>query len=165
MIHPIILLVLGAFMLVPPFIYRRSGKLWSRFYLAMAGREENRKRYVLVLGVLVLSVNFLQYRISGPSLWLIPGFVTGLLTLKFRFMDAVLRWLRMDRMLKYFALAFFFLTSMDSRLFTLAVAFTLIIDFSFFYPSRLIIEMARRKPEVTARFDNEQLAALYFFFL
>lgn len=165
MIHPIILLVLGAFMFVLPFIYRRSWKLWSRFYLAMASREENRKRYVLVLGFLILSVNFLQYRISGPNLWLIPGFVTCLLSLKFRFMDAVLRWLRRDRMLQYFALAFFFLASMDSRLFTLAMSFALTIDFSFFYPSKLIIELAGKKPEVTARFDIEQLAALYFFFL
>lgn len=162
MTHPILLLLLGAFLFSLPFIYKKSGKRWRRFYLSMAMREKARKRYVLVMAVLILSVNFLQYRNSGPNLWLVPGFLVGLLTLKFNWSDAVLRWLHKDRMLQCFALAFFFMVSMDARLFTLAVDFAFIIDFSFFYPSQMIIEMAQREPEVTAGLDNEKLLALYY---
>lgn len=157
----LILSVLISFLAVLPFFYKKSGRLWRRFYLSMAMREKRRKFYVLVMAVLILSVNFIMFRILGPDLWLAPGFVVGLLTLKFKWSDAVLRWIHKDRMLQYFALAFFFV-SMDARLFTLAVDFAFIIDFSFFYPSQMIIEMARKEPEVTAGLDNEKLLALYY---
>lgn len=162
MTHLIILSVLISFLVILPFIYKKSGKQWRRFYLSMAMREKRRKMYVLVMAVLILSVNFLLFRISGPNLWLTPGFLIGLLILKFNWSDAVLRWLHKDRMLQCFALAFFFMVSMDARLFTLAVDFAFIIDFSFFYPSQMIIEMAQREPEVTAGLDNEKLLALYY---
>lgn len=162
MTHQIILIVLVSFLVFLPFFYKRSGRLWRKFYLSMALSEESRKMYVLVLTVLILSVNFLQYRISGPNLWLIPGFLVGLLSLKFKWTDAVLRWLHKDRMLQLLALAFFFIVSMDARLFTLAVTFALTIDFSFFYPSQVIIEMAEKEPKVTVGLDNKKLLALYY---
>lgn len=162
MTHQIILLVLVAFIPVLPFIYKKAGRRWTRFYLNMAMREQNRKTFILVMAVLILSVNFLQYRISGPDLWLIPGFITGLLALKYKWTDAVLRWIHKDRMLQLFALAFFFLVSMDARLFTLAVAFALTIDFSFFYPSARIIEMAESAPDELKAMSNEEVRDLYF---
>ncbi|MDO5443714.1 MAG: hypothetical protein Q4G10_08595 [Bacteroidia bacterium] len=162
MTHQIILLILVAFLPVLPFIYRKAGRRWTKFYLGMAMREQNRKTFVLVMAVLILSVNFLQYRISGPDLWLVPGFICGLLVLRFNWVDAVLRWIHKDRMLQLFALAFFFLVSMDARLFTLAVAFALIIDFSFFYPSGFIIDMARTEPEALKSMSDEEIRNHYF---
>ncbi len=114
------------------------------------------------MDALILSVNFLMFRISGPDLWLVPGFVVALLALKFKWADAVLRWIHKDRMLQLFALAFFFLVSMDARLFTLAVAFALITDFSFFYPSGRIIEMARTEPEALKSMSDEEIRNHYF---
>lgn len=162
MTHQIILLVLVAFIPVLPFIYKKAGRRWTRFYLNMAMREQNRKTFILVMAVLILSVNFLQYRISGPDLWLIPGFITGLLALKHKWADAVLSWIHKDTMLQLFALAFFFLVSMDTRLFTLAVAFALTIDFSFFYSSGRIIEMAESAPDELKAMSNEEVRNLYF---
>ena len=105
MTHQIILLVLVAFLFVLPFIYKKAGRRWTRFYLNMAMSEQHRKTFILVMAILILSVNFLQYRIYGPRLWLIPGFVAGLLALKYKWTDAVMRWIHKDRMLQFFALA------------------------------------------------------------
>ena len=162
MTHQIILLILVAFLPVLPFIYSKEGRRWTKFYLAMAMREQNRKTFVLVMAVLILSVNFLQYRISGPDLWLIPGFICGLLVLRFKWADAVLRWIHKDRMLQLFALAFFFLVSMDARLFTLAVDLAVIIEFSFFYPSGYIIKLAETDPEALKAMSSEEIRNHYF---
>ena len=162
MTHQIILLVLVAFLLLLPFIYKKAGRRWTRFYLNMAMSEQHRKTFILVMAILILSVNFLQYRIYGPRLWLIPGFVAGLLALKYKWTDAVMRWIHKDRMLQFFALAFFFLVSMDARLFTFVVAFALTIDFSFFYPSERIIKMAESDNRALLSMSNEELRNIYF---
>ena len=96
------------------------------------------------------------------GLWLIPGFVAGLLALKYKWTDAVMRWIHKDRMLQFFALAFFFLVSMDARLFTFAVAFALTIDFSFFYPSERIIKMAESDNRALLSMSNEEIRNIYF---
>ena len=77
----IILLILVASLPVLPFIYKKAGtgRRWKRFYLCMAMQEKKRKGFVLVMDALILSVNFLMFRISGPDLWLVPGFVVALL--------------------------------------------------------------------------------------
>lgn len=162
MTHPILLLLLGAFILVLPFIYRKTGKRWTKFYLSMAIQEPKRKAFILVMAALILSVNLLLFRISGPDLWLIPGFITGLLALKYKWADAVLRWIHKDRMLQCFTMAFFFLVSMDVRLFTLAVAFAIAIDFSFFYPSDRIIRMAESDPDALRAMSDEEVRGIYF---
>ncbi len=71
----IILLILVASLPVLPFIYKKAGtgRRWTRFYLCMAMQEKKRKGFVLVMDALILSVNFLMFRISGPDLWLVPG--------------------------------------------------------------------------------------------
>lgn len=99
MTHLIILLILVASLPVLPFIYKKAGtgRRWTRFYLCMAMQEKKRKGFVLVMDALILSVNFLMFRISGPDLWLVPGFVVALLALKFKWTDAVLRWIHKDR--------------------------------------------------------------------
>jgi len=72
----IILLILVASLPVLPFIYKKAGtgRRWTRFYLCMAMQEKKRKGFVLVMDALILSVNFLMFRISEPDLWLVPGF-------------------------------------------------------------------------------------------
>lgn len=160
----IILLILVASLPVLPFIYKKSGtgRRWTRFYLCMAMQEKKRKGFVLVMDALILSVNFLMFRISGPDLWLVPGFVVALLALKFKWTDAVLRWIHKDRMLQYFAMAFFFFVSMDARLFTLAVDLAVIIELSFFYPSGYIIKLAETDPEALKAMSSEEIRNHYF---
>lgn len=160
----IILLILVASLPVLPFIYKKAGtgRRWTRFYLCMAMQEKKRKEFVLVMDALILSVNFLMFRISGPDLWLVPGFVVALLALKFKWTDAVLRWIHKDRMLQYFAMAFFFFVSMDARLFTLAVDLAVIIELSFFYPSGYIIKLAETDPEALKAMSSVEIRNHYF---
>jgi len=52
--------------------------------------------------------------------------------------------------------------SMDARLFTFAVAFALTIDFSFYYPSERIINMAESDNESLLSMSNEEIRDCYF---
>lgn len=72
------------------------------------------------------------------------------------------RWIHKDRMLQYFAMAFFFFVSMDARLFTLAVDLAVIIEFSFFYPSGYIIKLAETDPEALKAMSSEEIRNHYF---
>ena len=71
-------------LLIPLCFYRRKGKRFIRFYVAMATGPKRRKAYMLALSMIVVLFNFSCFAREGASLWQrlrleshTPGFITG----------------------------------------------------------------------------------------
>ena len=136
-----------ALILVPVIFHKRRFRYPMAFYRSMACSPATRKLYMVALSVAVLLFNFTFTRTDGPGLWLLPGFLYGLLLLRYRFTSAMLGWLHDDRMLDGLAFALILFTMTEPRLYPLSVSLALTFVAADFYPSRRILRMAQNPEE------------------
>lgn len=145
-----------AIILIPLLFYRTGLRFPMKFYSSMAYRPAARRAYMMVLAVLVL-LNFSFTRTIGPSWWLVPGFLYGLLLLRYSFTDATLRWLHEDRVIQLFWYALIMLTMIMAQLYSLSVSLALTFLAAMFYPSRRLLRMVEH-PERYPEFDGTERA-------
>lgn len=142
--------------------YRRPLFLPMKFYMSMTFRPEARKLFALALAMMVLLYNFTFTRTEPLSLWLLPGFLYGLLLLHGRFTSAMLAWLHSDRILQAFAFALIMFSMISPELFPLSVSFALTFAAALMYPSRKIIRMAEHPSDYPEFSGTEKDIATYY---
>ena len=151
-------------LLVPLCFYRRKGKRFIRFYIAMATGPKRRKAYMLALSMIVVLFNFSCFAREGASLWQVPGFIIGLLLLRYKSTDAALHLLNSDRMLQELVFGTILLSMMEPRLFSLSVSMALVFAFAMMYPSDEIIRQASfmGAENMSLQLSHEEIVDLYF---
>ena len=164
-INTAIQLAVPALLLVVPLcFYRRKGKRFIRFYIAMATGPKRRKAYMLALSMIVVLFNFSCFAREGASLWQVPGFIIGLLLLRYKSTDAALHLLNSDRMLQELVFGTILLSMMEPRLFSLSVSMALVFAFAMMYPSDEIIRQASfmGAENMSLQLSHEDIVDLYF---
>lgn len=164
-INTAIQLAVPALLLVVPLcFYRRKGKRFIRFYIAMATGPKKRKAYMLALSMIVVLFNFSCFAREGASLWQVPGFIIGLLLLRYKSTDAALHLLNSDRMLQELVFGTILLSMMEPRLFSLSVSMALVFAFAMMYPSDEIIKQASfmGAENMSLQLSHEEIVDLYF---
>ena len=146
-----------AIILIPLLFYRTGLRFPMKFYRSMAYRHAARRAYMMALAVLVLLLNFSFTRTTGPSWWLVPGFLYGLLLLRYSFTDATLRWLHEDRVIQLFWYALIMFTMIMPQMYSLSVALALTFLAAMFYPSRRLLRMVEH-PDRYPEFDGTERA-------
>ena len=150
-------------LLIPLCFYRRKGKRFIRFYISMATGPKKRKAYMLALSMIVILFNFSCFAREGASLWQVPGFIIGLLLLRYKSTDAALHLLNSDRMLQELLFGTILLSMMEPRLFSLSVTLALVFAFAMMYPSDEIIRQSSfmGAENMSLQLSNE-IVDLYF---
>lgn len=164
-INTAIQLAVPALLLVVPLcFYRRKGERFIRFYIAMATGPKKRKAYMLALSMIVVLFNFSCFAREGASLWQVPGFIIGLLLLRYKSTDAALHLLNSDRMLQELVFGTILLSMMEPRLFSLSVSMALVFAFAMMYPSDEIIKQASfmGAENMSLKLSHEEIVDLYF---
>lgn len=135
------LLYATAIILVPVCLYKRRNGWLMRFYSRMAFHASVRKSYMLMLAILVLLQNFLSSRTQDVGLWLLPGFLYGLLLLRYKLTDAMLRWLHDDKVVQLLGFALVLFSMTLPQLYSLSMGLALTLLAAMFYPSSRVIRM------------------------
>lgn len=142
-IYRVAQLIVSVILLSTPLVlYRRKGARMRRFYISMASRPNSRKTFMLVLAFVVLLFNYTVFALDGPSLWQIPELVLGFLLLRYKFTDAMLRWLHEDRVIQGIAFGLWLLSMSVPNLFGLSASMGIVLSSAMFYPSCLILQQA-----------------------
>ena len=142
--------------------YRKPLFLPMKFYMSMTFRPEARRLFALALAMIVLLYNFTFTRTEPLSLWLLPGFLYGLLLLNDKFSSAMLGWLHSDRILQAFAFALIMFSMISPELYPLSVSFALSFAAALMYPSKKIIRMAEHPCEYPEFCGTEKDIATYY---
>ena len=164
-INTIIRLAIPALLLLIPLcFYRRKGKRFIRFYIAMATGPKKRKAYMLALSMIVILFNFSCFAREGASLWHVPGFLIGMILLRYKSTDAALHLLNSDRMLQELTFGAILLSMMEPRLFSMSVSMALVFAFAMMYPSDEIIKQAEflGAENLSMQLSHEEITDLYF---
>ena len=164
-INTAIQLAVPALLLVVPLcFYRRKGKRFIRFYIAMAAGPKKRKAYMLALSMIVVLFNFSCFAREGACVWQVPGLLIGLVLLRYKSTDATLHLLNSDRMLQELTFGAILLSMMEPRLYSLSVSMALVFAFAMMYPSDEIIKQASfmGAENMSLQLSNEEIVDLYF---
>lgn len=146
-----------AIIIIPLLFYRTGLRFPMKFYHSMVYRPAARRAYMMALAVLVLLLNFSFTRTTGPSWWLVPGFLHGLLLLRYSFTAATLHWLHEDCVIQLFWYALIMLTMIMPQLYSFSVSLALTFLAAMFYPSRRLLRMVEH-PDRYPEFDGTERA-------
>lgn len=138
-----------------------DGKMWNRFRRSMANKETSRKLYMMVLALAVLFHDLAFFKVYGPSLWQMPGFVFGLVLLRNSWSETMLTLLRTNRLAQILAFAVVMISMIEQQLFTLSAAIGILFAFSVGYPSREVISMAEKNAKSGTLMDDAEIHRLY----
>ena len=153
-----------ALLVLPLLCYRKKGPRALAFYVSMSIEPKKRKAFMLAMAMTVILFNFSFFSREGASFWQVPGFILGLVLLRYPSTDAILHWLNSDRMLLGLAFALTLLTLIEPRLYSLSASMALVLTCSMIYPSRDIIRHAQNPgpAEPGLHLSNEDIVKLYF---
>ena len=147
----------------PFLLYRRKGARMRKFYISMASDPENRKAFMLAIAVVAILFNFTIFALDGANLWQIPGLVLGFFLLRYKFTDAMLRWLHEDRVIQGIAFGLWLLSMSVPDLYGLSVSMGIVLSSAMFYPSRLILQQAEfSQAYLEFLLTDEDIANLYY---
>ncbi len=118
---------------------------------------------MLVLAFVVLLLNYTVFALDGPSLWQIPGLVLGFFLLRYKFTDAILRWLHEDRVIQGIAFGMWLLSMSVPDLYGLSASMGIVLSSAMFYPSRLILQQAEfSKAYLEFHLTDDDIVNLYY---
>lgn len=158
MVWKMIQLLFPAFMvLLPLFLYRKSGRRMSRFYLVMVSVENARKFYAQLLVVFLLLFHFVYVSGNQGEYGVLLSTVLSVLLCPFRRADRWLHRIHENRRDFTFVALAALASGFIPHLYTMAVTAGLILLAALFYPSHTALngwkdektrEYWRKHPEV-----------------